>query len=275
MKVKNILLSLLVIITFTSCEQTVTNVELPYKEQLVISCIMNNGDLVDSVVITRTLPPLEIYDINKAMVKDAKVIIFDGTKNHELSFDNGYYKSKNLIAEAGKTYTLTVEWKGKKATASTFVPYPIVIPEIKWDVKESSDMWGNWFEVTIYSMIEPSKNVVYNSGYILDYHSGYYPSFYNISREIDVNSDGLCKVVFVNGYYFESSDIGKLKENFKDYICVVHAYDAQFYTFFITKYNGQSGDEIFGGNSNNIQWNIKGDGIGLFLGRATTFTKIK
>lgn len=257
-----------------SCEETVTNVELPYAEQLVINCIMDSGNLVDSVLITRTLPPLERYDINKALVKDAKVVISDGTKNYELFFENGFYHSHNLIAESGKTYSLKVEWKGKIASATTFVPYPIEIPEIKWEVKESSDNLGNWYEVTPYVLLKPSPNVVYNSGYILESQHGGYPTFFNIARETDLDANGFCKIIFINGYYFETSDISKIKEQFKNYVCVLHSYDAQFYPFFITRYNGQSGDEIFGGNSNNIQWNIKGDGIGLFLGRATTYKRI-
>lgn len=274
MKVKKILLSLLVIITLTSCEQTVTNVELPFKEQLVIKCIMDSGDLVDSVLITRTLPPLEIYDPNKALVKDAKVVISDGTNNFELSFANGYYNSSNLIAEFGKTYTLTVEWKGKKATATTFVPNPVEISKIEYEINKKTDTWSEWFEINIFSMIKPVKNVVFNSGYVM-YDQGFNSyNFYNISREIDVNSAGFCKVSFFNGYFGELMDTNKVKQFFKDYVYVLCSYDAQFYPYFITRYNGQSGDEIFGGSSNNIQWNIKGDGIGLFLGRSTTYRKI-
>lgn len=268
-----ILLSIIAILNI-SCEQTVTNVELPYVEQLVIDCIMDSGDLVDSVIITKTLPPLAKWEIEKTIVTDAKVTISDGTKIYELNYQNNFYNSKDLIAESGKTYYLTVEWKGKKATATTFVPYPIEIPEIKWDVREASDFWGQWYEVTPYALVKPTKNVVYNSGYITTYHSGGYPTYFYIARETDINADGLIKIDFFNGYYTENADINYIKQYFKDYVFVLHSYDKQFYQFFITRYNGQSGDEIFGGNSNNIQWNIKGDGIGLFIGRATTYKKI-
>lgn len=257
-----------------SCEESVTNVELPYVEQLVIDCIMESGDLVDSVIISKTLPPLAKWEMEKTIVTDAKVTISDGTKNYELTYQNNFYNSKDLIAESGKTYTLTVEWKGKKATATTFVPYPIEIPEIKWDVKEASDSWGKWYVVTPYALVKPTKNVVYNSGYITSYHGGGYPSFIGIARETDINSEGLVRVNFVDGYYLENVDMNNLKKYFQEYIFVLYSYDKQFYQFFITRFNGQSGDEIFGGNSNNVLWNIKGDGIGLFLGRATTYKRV-
>lgn len=274
MKIQNIIFTPIFLFFLISCEETVTNVDLPYVEQLVINCILDNGELVNNVTITRTLPPLEIYDIEKAQVKDAKVIISDGTKNYELFFKDGYYHSNDLIAESGKTYSLKVEWNGKIATATTFVPYPNEISEIKWDVKQSPDMGGTWYEVTSYAFLKPSPNVVYNSGYTTESQHGGYSSLFNIARETDVDSNGFCKVIFINGFYFETSDITEIKKLFQNYVCIVHSYDAQFYPFFITRYNGQSGDEIFGGSSNNIQWNIKGDGIGLFIGRATTFKKI-
>lgn len=274
MKLINIFIIFFLSVVLFSCEETVTNVELPYVEQLVISCVLENGDLVDSLRLERTLPPLEYYNEEKALVKDAKVKITDGEQNYELLYEDGYYRSNDLVAQAGKTYSLSIEWKGKKATAFTFVPYPVEIPEIEWEINKKTDTWSEWFEINIFSMIKPVKNVVFNSGYAKYSHEFNSYDFYNISREIDVNSAGFCKVSFFNGYFGEPMDTNKVKQFFKDYVYVLCSYDAQFYPYFITRYNGQSGDEIFGGNSNNIQWNIKGDGIGLFLGRSTTYKKI-
>jgi len=273
MKQKKSLIVLLLSVILFSCEETITDVELPYVEQLVVSCVLENDDLVDSLRLERTLPPLEHYDEDKALVKDAKVQINDGDSTYDLFYSDGYYRTSNLIAQAGKTYKLNVEWKGKKATATTFVPNPVEIPKIEFEIRKTTGQWGEAYEVNVFSMIKLVKNVVYNSGVLNNSqgHGSY--DFFNIYREIDVNSDGYCKVSFTNWYFYQPIDTNIIKEIFYDYSGVLSSYDAQFYQYFITRFNGQSGDEIFGGNSNNIQWNIKGDGIGLFIGRSTSYKK--
>lgn len=257
-----------------SCEETVTNVELPYVEQLVVSCVLENGDLVDSLRLERTLPPLEYYDEDKALVKDAKVQINDGEQNYELFYENGYYRSNDLVAQAGRTYSLIIEWKGKKATATTFVPYPVEITKIEYEINKVNDQGGDWYDVLIYSKVKPVKNVVYHSGYLYNQHGFNGHDFYYIYREIDTETDGFSKVAFLNLMFNDIVDTNNIKKLFKDYIFVVCAYDVQFYQYFITRYNGQSGDEIFGGSSNNIIWNVKGDGIGLFIGRSIAYNKL-
>lgn len=273
MKLKNIIVLLVLSVILIACEETVTNVELPYVEQLVVSCVLENGDLVDSLRLERTLPPLESYDEEKALVKDAKVEISDGENIFNLYYFDGYYRSNSLIAQAGKTYKLNVEWKGKKVTATTFVPPPIEIPKIEYEITTITDQWGKLFDLRVYSMIKPVRNVVFNSGYFVTYHGANSYDFFNIYREVDTNSSGYCKVNFFSGMFYELIDTSNVNNFFKDYVFVLCSYDAQFYQYFITRFNGQSGDEIFGGNSSNISWNIKGDGIGLFIGRSTTYKK--
>lgn len=270
MKIKKILIISFISILFISCEETVTNIQLPYVEQLVVSCILEDGNLVDSLRLERTLPPLDNYVEEKAIVKDAKVEISDGASSYQLYYENGYYKSNNLIPQAGKTYNLKIEWKGKIVKATTFIPYIVEIPEIKYTLKEKQDAWSKWYELEIYSLIKPVKNVVFNSGW-LNNHMGMNNQFNHICRDIDVNTEGNCKVVFLNNFYIQSNDLNTITNFLKELVFVVYAYDTQFYPYFITQYNGESSDAIFGGSTNNISWNVKGDGIGLFLGRAVAF----
>jgi|GEM_PF-6185946 len=157
MKQKKSLIVLLLSVILFSCEETITDVELPYVEQLVVSCVLENGDLVDSLRLERTLPPLEHYDEDKALVKDAKVQINDGDSTYDLFYSDGYYRTSNLIAQAGKTYKLNVEWKGKKATATTFVPNPVEIPKIEFEIRKTTGQWGEAYEVNVFSMIKPVK----------------------------------------------------------------------------------------------------------------------
>lgn len=265
-----------IMLGFTSCEEEITNVQIPYVEQIVINCILENGELVDSILITRTLPPLDDFDLEKAIIKDANVTISDGNKTYDLFYKNNYYHSKDLYPESGKVYTINVLWNGKKAYAKTFVPKPVEPQSIQWDIKQVIFENQIYYEITPYILVKPMKNVVFNSGYYFSYQEGYYfASLDNIAREIDVDQNGNCKINFLTTQYFSDRDLEKVKEFYKNYKFVVYAYDEQFYPYFITRFNGNSTDGILGGSSNNIIWNIKGDGIGLFVGRSTTFLEIK
>jgi hypothetical protein len=54
------------------------------------------------------------------------------------------------------------------------------------------------------------------------------------------------------------------------YVASVTAFDKAYYTYALTRSRGQQASNLFGGtNGENVVWNIKGDGIGLFIGVAT------
>jgi hypothetical protein len=50
----------------------------------------------------------------------------------------------------------------------------------------------------------------------------------------------------------------------------VYIYDHPFLDFYNTQSLNQVSDAIFGQTGSQIQWNIKGNGIGLFVGRLDT-----
>jgi hypothetical protein len=94
-----------------SCEETVSNIELPYEEKLVIRGILTAGDTINNIAVTRTLPPLEEATYENSLVSDAVLEIsedFEGeTKIYKLNFLSTYkYGLNNLIAKEGANYTL-------------------------------------------------------------------------------------------------------------------------------------------------------------------------
>jgi hypothetical protein len=53
-------------------------------------------------------------------------------------------------------------------------------------------------------------------------------------------------------------------------IATVTAFDKAYYDYTLTRSRGQQASNLFGGtNGENVIWNVKGDGIGLFIGVST------
>jgi hypothetical protein len=125
------------------CSTTVTDVELDYREQLVIYGALVDGLPVRNIQITRTLPPLDTFNVERSRITTAEgAIVVDGvsyplrlqarvapmTAIDSLNFNEAnqpsLYEAPGLTAQAGKTYALRVRWENKEATASTRVPFP-------------------------------------------------------------------------------------------------------------------------------------------------------
>lgn len=257
----------------TSCEENVTGVELPYKEELVVRCILEEGIQPNNIRIERTLPPLEDYSVEKALVTDANAIISDGTNNYSLTYSNGYYYSNDLIPLTGKEYTLTVKWKGKTATARTSIPKKVNFTKVEFDKKTSYNEWGNGTEVKFYTWVDAEPNSVYIGGIASFWGSNTWYSG-SISQYSERNSEGKVKVMFEEIIFSDMTmDSIDIVNYIRDNYYVVEAYEKEFYPYFITKYNGEQSNEIFGTSGTNVEWNIKGDGIGMFIGKSIVSKK--
>ena len=47
---------------------------------------------------------------------------------------------------------------------------------------------------------------------------------------------------------------------------ILTKYDLPYFDYYVTRREGDMNDDVFAISGNNIAWNIKGDGIGLFIG---------
>lgn len=271
MRTIQIILIFTLLLSLSSCEQDVTGVSLPYKEQLVLRAVLNAGSKIENVRLERTLPPLDVYSEEKALVSNAIMIIDNGFIKDTLKYSNGYYSSK-LTAEVGKKYKINILWKGLKAYAETFVPEPADFNEIFFEFKPSTNSYGSpyvYYQATIYTLISPNEKYVYE-GTVADGFN-FYPTD-EVSTYSQRNKDGKLRV---NLTYTGGSDTNEIKRLIKNYKFVILSYDKQFYDYYITKYNGSSTDEIFGNVGTNVRWNVKGDGIGMFIGRTIVMKSIQ
>ncbi len=257
-------------ISLNSCEETVGNIELPYVEQLVIKCVLEPGKFVEKVRVEKTLPPLDSYSPDKAIVSDAKFIINDGTQDYILQYANEYYYSNELIPQEGKYYNMRVEWKNKVATARTYIPPQVEFGDYSYNIVKKTDSAETWIEIYLYFTITPEPNVVYQGGTFSEWDKYYY--YNDPIRYEEKGLDGKLKIQF-GSYYYPIAEIDTnnlYNELIAGNTFAIASYDKSYYNYWITQYNGDIESGIFGGGGLNISWNIEGDGIGLFIGRSIT-----
>ncbi|MCF8299222.1 MAG: DUF4249 domain-containing protein [Saprospiraceae bacterium] len=137
----------LIILVLTSCEKTVTNVDLPEIEpKLVVQSFISPQDKEIKVYVSESKPVFGESNNNSyefPPISNASVIISDGTNTKTLVFNSskGYYfiSATNFAIVAGGTYTLNVSTpNGMKSDASCTVPtnHPTTfeITSIEYDV---------------------------------------------------------------------------------------------------------------------------------------------
>lgn len=143
-KLKNLLTMLLGCILLAACE-TPIDVDLPdYDPKLVIEGTIENGE-VAVVTLTNSIPyfaniNLE-YIMQNVLVTDAEVTITSSDSvSEQLMFQ--YYPDaplsvafvgRNLRGEEGKSYTLTVKYKGEIYTAETTIPHTFDLDSLWFD----------------------------------------------------------------------------------------------------------------------------------------------
>ena len=136
MNIKKLIFSGIIgLFVVTSC-QKVINIDLKDSTpQYVIEGQVNKGESVHIISITKS----SLFSANNTFptVSGALVIINDnlGERDTLSEFEPGKYKTENLVAYEGRTYTLTVQVDGKTFTSSSTMPkqvnldYILFIPD--------------------------------------------------------------------------------------------------------------------------------------------------
>ena len=132
---------LLCLLLLNGCVETSNLDDFEYK--LVVEGWIKEGE-VPYIILTQTKPLLSNIDstsIEDMVVRWAKVSVSDGEKTEVLTgrIDKNYfppfiYRGNQLLGEAGKTYTLKVEYSGREWTAQTTIPASVpltgLVPEL-------------------------------------------------------------------------------------------------------------------------------------------------
>lgn len=123
--------------------------ETPRSPILVVEGWIESGG-APMVLLSESVPVQENQEIAPRQLLDnvakwAKVTVSDGTRTEILTgmanpdyFPPYVFTSGTMKGEVGKTYTLTVEYKDYKATATTTIPAPVSIDRVfVRDVKDT------------------------------------------------------------------------------------------------------------------------------------------
>lgn len=262
----------------SSCEQTITDIELPYKEQLVISCLLEAGNENPVITITRTLPPLEEPNQENIAVAGASgKVVCNGTEYPlVLSSDNDYV-IQGLTPEEGKDYYLEVKWHDLTAKANTHIFDAITYKGYFFDTKEIE--YKNWdgqvikqLELSLYAETEPESNAYYLT--LKNYNYGGSQNYFWITYLTEGNANLINNKYGVLLYSYEFSyydNIEDMKQNMLNSIYKIYSFDRGFYNYWITREEGYMENGVFGNTGRNIKGNVNGDGIGVFVGTAATF----
>ena len=251
----------------SGCKLPVYDADVQYVERLVINGSLTPGEPISGIYVGKTLPVTTIPDPADAEIHDAAVVIaVDGQEFPLFHTGSGLYGNNAIIAVPGKTYELTVAWNGLRATAQTLVPFS---PDT---ATTTFTRTGNQTGI-ITSVITPHTGEVYGITFIHAFwtspgsdRSIWYGPLPGLVRATDTGADG--KIHLSTSVYLETTGS-------PDTLWVtVSALDAQFYTYFYSSGNTSDFENlILGVPPGSPDWNISGDGIGLFVGKAST-TKV-
>lgn len=122
---------LVMLITLFACDED-SVIQNDESSQIIVEGWIDDGEF-PVVILTRSLPVSTQYrnkeELNNYLIRWAKVSVSNGTDTVILTgkYDEGYfppyiYTTSRMRGEAGKQYTLTVEYRNYHATAKTSIP---------------------------------------------------------------------------------------------------------------------------------------------------------
>ncbi len=282
------------------CESVVTDASLPYSEKIVISGVLTAGDSLKNIHLSRTVVPLDTFSTEKVYVGDAIASITVDGKSYPLELQKSpdidsialqygllrsLYHVPNLVVEAGKRYALRVEWHGKVATAETFVPEPIEILSARLVPKEVVEtviyMSGGLSQTrTTYASVEvtlrPRANETFGIAAYEIYRYEILPSGFRYRFGQNVPDVAVLGTSVQNGGLLLQTQTNygyPLYQTYRLYVGC-SSFDAAAQSYFRSQRadmpfgTGTLPSILYGEPGRNPEWNIRGDGIGLFVGRS-------
>jgi hypothetical protein len=137
---------LLLIILLSACDGDIMQ---PESQQIVVEGWIEDGGH-PVVILSFTIPISEEYapvdSIEQYLIRWGRVSVSDGEKTVILSgkYDKGYfppyiYTSTSIMGQAGKTYTVRVDYRDFHATAQTTIPESVPIDRLYTVPVGSSD----------------------------------------------------------------------------------------------------------------------------------------
>jgi hypothetical protein len=278
MKIFARLVVLIAIARMAGCQSPVYDADVQFVERLVVKGVLTPGKTVSGISIGRTLPVTTIPHPEDFEVHDATAtIVVDGIRYSLRHVGNGLYENGTLVAFSGKSYDLSVEWNGHKAVAHTLVPF---LPDTTALVlsRPYVPYYSNMYRYILDAALAPHAGETYGGGWSHTIVRANYPNdsliydpipetFTNsvLIRSREIQSDGKAHLA-IEGYLSPSTSPLII-----DTLWVtISSFDEQFYDYYYSSGSPTSFEElVLGIVPGAITWNVSGDGIGMFIGKAS------
>ena len=277
----------------SGCEQTVAVGELPFEEKIMVEGILKADSIIE-IVFSKTVPVLDtpnIYTIDTVSNRITTLqgtIAIDGISYPLIHMNNGRYRifdaqQQSIKGKIGSIYLLNASWNNKIIYAQTQIPIakkPTILG-INIDTTRSS-VYGYQDYIRVFislsyhpedqeaivhtiNTISPFDNSIYNEIDTVNYkefnYPQYFPPYYFTKKEIPHISS-----FFTWLYVPTGITISEALSMYADSKIITKHYDKAMKEYIDTQYFGDNLGGIFGGGGTGIHWNIKGQGLGLFIG---------
>jgi hypothetical protein len=260
MLVRAPILLIIALIVVTGCEESVEP-DVPYVPRLVIRGYLEPLSTGVGLRISRTLP-LDQPIRTDASINDAVATITNEQgERFQLEHPLGtIYVNSSLVPRSGERYRLDVDWNGRHVSGETVVPFP---PEIVFFRKDSITLLRSGDSILSVTVgFRPRGEACYNVEFWFGDSLGVrFPYKHINEREIvdidDTTASGLLEIPLVRRHRLGDS-----------LVVNVNAYDRQFAELVRSFYREMDDIGAFGSGYDHVQWNIDGDGVGFFIGRA-------
>ncbi len=275
------------------CEQTVNIAELPFEEKIMVEGILKADSMIE-IVFSKTVPVLDTHNIytidtvNNRITSLQGTISIDGISYSLIHINNGRYRifdaqQQSIKGKVGSMYMLNASWNDKIIYAQTQIPIakkPDII-SINIDTNRST-VYGYQDYIRVFislsyhpedkeaivhtiNTFSPFDNSIYNEIDTVNYkefnYPQYFPPYYFTKKEIP-HISSFCIWLYASS----SITISEALSIYSDSKIITKHYDKAMKEYFDTQYYGNNLGGIFGGGGTGIHWNIKGQGLGLFIG---------
>ena len=146
-----LIVALIAVVLLAACHPEPDLGVIPYEQKLVIDGAIEDKGFARIFLSYSAsyFQPIDSANIIDLVVGTAKVTVSNGTTSEILTLrrDNNYfppyiYESTEIRGEVGKTYTLTVDLKGQRYTASTTIPPPARFDKLWFEDTPDKDSLG-------------------------------------------------------------------------------------------------------------------------------------
>ena len=264
---------IILLLAFAGC-QTLTNTnDLPYEDLIVVKGMVQSGQPVQNIYFTHTLPLNVTYSASQAILTDVSGHITVDGKQYPLQYaDSGLYSCPSLIGESGKTYILDADWNGKHVHSETTIPQPVqidslLVTDVQIDSGKSPDPSRKFYTIAgnLLVLIEAKPGGAYALTYSAQSGITGDTTWFIGGPGIVVNDPTPNAVSLWLSYNGVSNSGDSLSYINKPLKAIVYSYDPHYYDF-ITSYNPNQSFDIFSSGGINPNWNVTGDGFGIFIG---------